>query len=50
MNFVLQQTSDLSTGSWAESGVTPTLNYATLKLEVTLPKTQGMTFYRLVSR
>jgi hypothetical protein len=50
MDFVLEQTSDLSTGTWAESSVTPTLNYATLQLEVTLPKTKGPTFYRLASR
>ena len=49
-NFVLQETSDLSTGSWVESSVTPILNYATLQFEVTVPKQQEATFYRLVSR
>jgi hypothetical protein len=50
MNFALEQTSDLSTGTWADPGVAPGLNYVTLQFEVRLPKPLGATFYRLVSR
>jgi hypothetical protein len=50
MNFVLRRTSDLAAGTWTESGVTPALNSSTLQFEVTLPKPQGLTFYRLISQ
>ena len=49
-SFVLEQTSELSTATWTQLNASPALNYATLRLEVMLPKAQGTTFYRLVSR
>jgi hypothetical protein len=50
MTFALQETSDLATSHWTPVGVSPTLNYATLQYQVTLPtKPQGAVFYRLAS-
>ena len=49
MTFALQETSDLATSHWTPVGVPPTLNYATLQYQVTLPKPQGAVFYRLAS-
>ena len=49
MTFALQETSDLATSHWTPVGVSPTLNYATLQYQVSLPKPQGTVFYRLAS-
>ena len=50
MTFALQETSDLATSHWTPVGMSPTLNYATLQYQVTIPtKPQGAVFYRLAS-
>ena len=50
MPFALQETSDLTTSHWTPVGVSPTLNYATLQYQVTLPtQPQGAVFYRLAT-
>ncbi len=49
MTFALQETSNLATSHRTPVGVSPTLNYATLQYQVTLPKPQGTVFYRLAS-
>lgn len=46
-NFVLQQSSDLST--WSAVPVTPVLNYTNLHYEVTVSRTSRLRFYRLAS-
>ena len=50
MNFVLQQTPDLAKPNWTNVAATPTLNYATLQYQVTIPPPSGTLFYRLASR
>ena len=50
MSFVLQQTSDLSSGEWSTVLVTPTLDYTNLHYRVTLPKSRGQVFYQLKSQ
>ena len=46
--FVLEQSADLI--DWAEVAMTPTLNYSTLRDELTLAAQPGKMFYRLVPR
>jgi hypothetical protein len=48
-NFALQQSSDLSTGTWTNTTNTPILNLTTLQNEMTLPLTNNSGFYRLAT-
>jgi hypothetical protein len=48
--LVLQQAPDLTSGKWAAVAVTPALNYTNLQYQVSIPKPQGMMFYRLASQ
>jgi len=48
-NFVLQQNLDLTTENWTDVTNTPVLNLTKLQDEVTLPVTNGSSFYRLVA-
>jgi hypothetical protein len=50
INFVLQQTPDLSLDKWATVPLTPTLNYTNLQYQVSIAKLQGTVFYRLASQ
>jgi hypothetical protein len=50
INFVLQESSDLSTTNWADMPSVSMLNYTNLHYEVALSPTNASRFYRLVSR
>ena len=49
MNFILQQNTNLTTPIWTDVTISPLLNPATLREEVTLPNNSGITLYRLAS-
>jgi hypothetical protein len=49
-HFVLQQNSDLTTSDWMDVTDTSVLNFTNLQEEVTLPVTNGSTFYRLATQ
>lgn len=46
-NFVLQQTPDLSIGTWGDVTNVPVLNFSTLQNEIVLPVTSAASFFRL---
>ena len=46
-SFVLQQSSDLTLANWVDLTNPPTLNFANLHNQVTLPRLPRNTFYRL---
>ena len=48
--FLLQQTTDVNTTNWVDVGTAPALDLTNLHYRLTLPKTPGTTFYRLISR
>lgn len=50
MAFVLQQSPDLTSGTWKAVGSKPVLNYSNSQYQVAIPNTQGMMFYRLASQ
>ncbi len=50
VNFALQRNPDLATGNWTDVPGTPTLDYSTLRDQVTMPAPPGTMFYRLISR
>lgn len=50
VDLVLEQNSDLGTTNWTEVAATPTLNYADLHYQVSIPPPSGRMFYRLRSR
>jgi hypothetical protein len=49
-NFVLQQSSGLTTPRWTNVLVSPLLNFTNLHNEVTVPAPTGSVFYRLTSQ
>lgn len=49
-NFVLQQTSDLTTTNWVTLTNTPTLNLSNLNDEVALSPSNGSGFFRLIAQ
>ena len=50
MNFVVEQSPDLTSGKWVTVPVTPSLNYTNLQYQVSIPRPQGTMFYRLASQ
>jgi len=50
ITFVLHQAPDLTSGKWTPVPVTPSLNYSNLQYQVSIPRPQGTTFYRLTSQ
>jgi hypothetical protein len=49
-SFVVQQSADLSTYSWADLTNVPALNFSNLHNEIMITTPTGMMFYRLVGR
>lgn len=49
MNFVLQESPDLTTGIWSNVTAIRTLSYSNLQYQVSLPAPEGGWFFRLIS-
>jgi hypothetical protein len=49
-NFVLQQTTDLTTSTWTAVTNLPTLNFSNLNQEVTVPVINSSGFFRLIAQ